>query len=59
VEHGVESSVLELINDTTESLPDVFSISEAFDTVRNLSLDGSSEKTLKNLSHSEESEVDI
>ena len=51
--------VLELINDATNSLPNVLSIAEALDTVRHLGLDGASEKTLKDLAHAEESEVDV
>ena len=59
VKHRVEGSMLKLVLDTSKALPDVLGVTEALDTVRNLSLDRSSEKTLKNLSHSEESEVDI
>lgn len=59
VEDGVEGSVLELVNDTAEALPDVLGIAEALDTVRNLSLDGTSEKTLKDLAHAEEGEVNV
>ena len=59
VEDGVEGTVLELVDDTTESLPDVLGIAEALNTVRNLSLNGASEKTLKDLAHSEEGEVDV
>ena len=59
VEDGVEGGVLELVNDTAEALPDVLGITEALDTVRNFSLDGTGEHTLKNLAHAEESEVDV
>ena len=59
VEDCVEGAVLELIDDTTESFPDVLGISEALDTVRNFSLDGTGEKTLEDLSHAEEGEVDV
>ena len=59
MEDGVEGGVLELVNDTAEALPDVLGITEALDTVRNLSLDGTGEHTLKNLAHAEESEVDV
>ena len=55
----VERAVFELINDTTESLPDVLGITEALNTVRNFSLDGSSEKTLEDLAHAEESEMNV
>ena len=59
VEDRVEGANLELINDTTEALPDVFGITEAFNTVRNLSLNGAGKETLKDLAHTEEGEVDI
>ena len=51
--------MLKLVNDTTEALPDVLSITEAFNTVRNLSLNGAGQETLENLAHAEEGEVDI
>ena len=51
--------VLELINDATNSLPNVLSITEAFNTMWNFSFDGSSEQTLKDLSHSEEGEMHV
>ena len=59
VQHRVERSMLELVNNTAESLPDMLGISQALNTVRNLSLDGSCEKTFKDLAHSKECEVDI
>ena len=59
VEDRVEGADLELIDDTTEALPDVLGITEALDTVRNLSLNGASKETLEDLAHSEEGEVDI
>jgi hypothetical protein len=59
MEHRVERSLLKLILDATKALPDVLGISEALNTVRNFSLNGASEKTLKNLAHAEESEVDV
>jgi hypothetical protein len=59
VKNGVESSVLELVNDTTEALPDVLGITEALNTVRNFSLNGTSEHTLEDLAHAEESEVNV
>ena len=59
VEDRVEGANLELINDTTEALPDVFGITEAFNTVRNLSLNGAGKETLEDLAHAEEGEVDI
>lgn len=59
VENSVEGGVLELINNSTESLPSVLGITEALNTVWDLSLDGTSEKTLEDLSHSEEGEVNI
>jgi len=59
VEHRVKGTVLELIDDTTESLPDVLGITEALNTVRNFSLNGTSEKTLEDLTHAEESEVNV
>ena len=51
--------VLELINDATNSLPNVLSITEAFNTMWNFSLNSTSEKTFKDFAHSEEREVDI
>jgi hypothetical protein len=59
VKDRVEGSVLELINDTAEALPDVLGITEALDTVRNLSLNSASEHTLEDLAHAEESEVHV
>ena len=59
VEDRVEGRVLELVNDTTEALPDVLGVTEALNTVRNLSLDGTGEQTLEDLAHAEEGEVDI
>jgi len=51
--------MLQLVNDTTEALPDVLSITEALNTVRNLSLNGTGEQTLKDLTHAEEGEVNV
>ena len=51
--------MLELINNTAEALPDVLGITKALNTVRHLSLNGTSEKTLEDLAHAEESEVDV
>lgn len=59
VEDGVEGGVRELVNDTTEALPDVLGVTEALDTVGNLSLDSTGEKTLEDLAHAEEGEVDV
>ena len=59
VQHRVERSVLELVNNAAKSLPDVLGISQTLNTVRNLSLDGSSKKTFEDFAHSEEGEVDI
>ena len=59
MKNRVEGSVLELINDTAEALPDVLRITEALNAVRDLSLNRTGEKTLKNLAHAEESEVHI
>ena len=59
VKHGVEGTVLELVLNTTETLPDVLGITEALDTVRNLSLDGTGKETLENLAHTEEGEVHV
>merc|ERR1711966_291207 len=49
----------ELIDDTANSLPDVLGVTEALDSVWDLSLNTASEQTLKDLSHSEEGEVDV
>ena len=51
--------MLELILNTTETLPNVLGITEALDTVRNLSLDGTGKETLKDLAHAEEGEVHV
>jgi hypothetical protein len=51
--------VLELVNDTAEALPDVLGITEALDTMGDLSLNSTGEHTLKDLAHAEESEVDV
>merc|ERR1711966_202211 len=49
----------ELIDDTANSLPDVLGVTEALDSVWDLSLNTASEQTLKDLAHSEEGEVDV
>ena len=49
--------MLGLILEATKSLPDVLGVTEAFDTVGNLSLDRACEETLEDLAHTEESEV--
>ena len=59
VKHRVEGSMLKLVLDAAKTFPDVFGVTEALDTVRNFSLDGASKETLKNLTHAEESEVDV
>ena len=51
--------MLELVNNATESLPNVLSVTEALNTVGNLSLNGTSEHTLEDLAHAEEGEVDV
>ena len=51
--------MLELINNTTDSFPDVLGIAEAFNSMWDFSLNRSSKKTFENLSHSEEGEVNI
>ena len=59
VQDRVEAGVLDLVNDTAKALPDVLSVAEALNTVRNLSLNRAGKQTLKDLAHSEESEVDV
>ena len=59
MEHRVEGTVLELVDNATEALPDVLGITEALNTVGNLSLNRASKETLEDLAHSEEGEVDI
>ena len=59
MKNRVESGVLKLINDTTEALPNMLGITEALNTVRNFSLNSTSEKTLKDLAHAEEGEVNV
>ena len=51
--------MLELVLNTTKTLPDVLGISEALNTVRNFSLNGTGEKTLEDLTHAEEGEVNV
>ena len=55
----VEGGVLQLVNNTAKTLPDVLSITEALDTMRNFSLNCTSEQTLEDLAHAEESKVDV
>ena len=55
----IESLMLELVDETSKSLPQMLSITKAFSGVRHLGLDGASEDTLENLAHAEESEVNI
>ena len=57
VENTIEGSMAELVNDSTDSLPDMLGITKAFDTMWDLSLDSTCEKTLEDLAHSEEGEV--
>ena len=59
MENTVESCVSEFINNSTDSLPDVLGIAEAFNSMWDFSLNRSSKKTFENLSHSEEGEVNI
>ena len=59
VKNGVEGGVLELVDHTAEALPDVLGITEALNTMGNLSLNSTSKETLENLAHSEEGEVNI
>ena len=59
VKDRVESGVLELINNTTKSLPGVLGVTEALDTVWYLSLNRTSKETLEDLAHSEEGEVHV
>ena len=59
VQHGVESAMLKLVDNTTEALPDVLGVTEALNTMGNLSLNGASQETFEDLAHSEEGEVDI
>ena len=44
VKHAVESSMVELVNHTTDPLPDVLGVSQAFDSMRNLGLDCASQQ---------------
>merc|ERR1719148_672612 len=59
VKHSIERSVLKLILNTTKALPDVLGISQALNTMRNFSLNGTGEKTLEDLTHAEEGEVNV
>ena len=55
----IESLMLELVDETSKSLPQMLSITKAFSGVGHLGLDRPSEDTLENLTHTEESEVNI
>ena len=55
----IESLMLELVDETSKSLPQMLSITKAFSGVGHLGLDRASEDTLENLAHTEESEVNI
>ena len=59
VKNTVKGVVVEFIDDSAKSLPDVLGVTEALNTVWHLSLDSTSEQTLEDLAHSEEGEVDI
>ena len=55
----IESLMLELVDETSKSLPQMLSITKAFSGVGHLGLDGASKDTLENFAHTEESEVNI
>ena len=59
MKNAIESCVSKFINNSANSLPNVFCITKAFDSMWDFSFDRSSKKTLENLSHSEEREVDV
>ena len=59
MEYTIEGCVSELVNNPSNSLPDVLCIAEAFNTVWDFSLNSTSKETFKNLTHSEEGEVDV
>ena len=59
MEDTIERGVSELVDNSTDSLPDVFGIAEALDSMGNFSFDTASKETFKDLSHSEEGEVDV
>ena len=59
MENAIESCVSEFIDNSSKSLPDVFSITETFNSMWDFSLNRSSKDTFENLSHSEEGEVNI
>ena len=59
VKDRVELSVLELVNNTSKALPDVLSVTETLNTVGDLSLNGTGKQAFEDLSHAEESEVDV
>ena len=54
MENAIESCVSKFINNPANSLPNVFGITKAFNSMWNLSLNRSGKKTLENLSHSKE-----
>ena len=55
----IESLMLELVDETSKSFPQMLSITKAFSGVGHLGLHGASEDTLENFAHTEESEVNI
>ena len=59
VKNTIEGSVSEFIYDSSNSLPDVLGITEAFNTVWHFSFNSSSKHTFKNLTHSEEGEMHV
>ena len=59
MENTVESGMSEFVNNSSNSLPDMLCITEAFNTMWNFSLYSSSEQTFKNFTHSEEREVNV
>ena len=59
MENAIKSCVSKFINNSTNSLPNVFGITKALDSMWDFSLNRSSKKTFEDLSHSEEREMDV
>ena len=59
MENTIKGSVAELVNDTTNPLPNMLGISQALDSVWNFCLHSSCQETLEYFSHPEEREMHI
>ena len=59
MENAIKGGVSELVNDSTDSLPDMLGVAKALDSMGNFSLNTAGEETLEDLAHSEEGEVHV